>query len=311
MRRPRLALCAALVAITACGSDGSNRAATSVESQTSGGPGTAVSTTTTSAGTDAMRPSVDRPERIVSLSPSLTEMLFAIGAGDQVIAVDQYSNYPPEAPRTDLSGFSPNVEAIAALDPDLVVLANDRDGVVDALERTGIATLLLERAASIDETLAEIVQLGGVTGHAEAAALLVEQMTVDLDQLAARVPGREAPLRAYYEVSDSGHSATSATFVGDVLGRAGIVSIADGVDDAAGGFPQLSAEYVLAADPDVILLAHSDGENPTPAELAARSGWAELSAIRDGRVVELDPDLAGRWGPRLVDLMAAAVDATA
>jgi iron complex transport system substrate-binding protein len=247
----------------------------------------------------------------VSLSPSLTEMLFAVGAGDQVVAVDRYSNFPAGTPMTDLSGFEPNVEAITTYEPDLVALASDRDGIVAALETVGIPTLLLERAGTVDDTYAQLRTLGAVTGHEEEAAALVDQLGADIDDLVARVPARDAPLRYFYEVSDDGHSATSETFVGSVLGLAGLASIADGVDDAAGGFPQLSSEYVLEQDPDLILLAHADGTNPTPEELTDRPGWSELAALRTGMVVALDPDIASRWGPRIVDLLAAAVDATA
>jgi iron complex transport system substrate-binding protein len=103
---------------------------------------------------------------------------------------------------------------------------------------------------------------------------------------------------------------TSSTFIGNVLSLAGLTSIADAAPDAAGGYPQLSAESVLAADPVFVFLAHSDGTTPTSDELAARPGWSELQAVREGHVIALDTDIASRWGPRVVDLLTAVVTAT-
>jgi iron complex transport system substrate-binding protein len=250
------------------------------------------------------------PQRIVSLSPSLTEMLYAIGAGDQVVAVDTYSDFPAGTPMTDLSGFKPNVEAIAALTPDLVVLAADREGIVAALDAVGIPTLVLPTAMSLDDTFAELTTLGETTGHPDEAAATVAALREQIDALVAQVPEREAPLTYYYELADDGNTVTSDTFIGNVLSLAGLTSIADAAPDAAGGYPQLSAEAVLAADPAFVFIAHSDGTAPTPEELAARPGWSELLAARDGHVVTLDADIASRWGPRVVDLLAAVVAAT-
>ena len=252
----------------------------------------------------------DQPQRIVSLSPSLTELLFAMDAGDQVVAVDQYSDFPAGTPATDLSGFRPNVEAIGGYEPDLVVVAGDRDGVVDALGGLGVPTLLLPSAASLDDVYGQIDVLGAATGHPDAAARLAAELRSDLDRIAASVPERDEPLRYFYELSDGLYSVTSGTFIGEILGLAGLASIADAVDDATGGFPQLSAEYVLDADPDVIFLAHTDGTGRDPAEVAARPGWSELRAVRNDNVIVLDPDISSRWGPRIVELLRAVVDAT-
>jgi iron complex transport system substrate-binding protein len=251
------------------------------------------------------------PHRIVSLSASLTEMAYAVGAGPQFVAVDKYSNYPPHVPSADLSGFKPNVEAVAALAPDLVLVSGDRDGVVAALGAIGVPTLLLAPPTTVDDALAQLVTVGTATGHASVAGDEVVSMRARMAALTARVPEREAPLTYYVELADDGHSATSATFLGNVLGLAGLRNIADGAGRAAGGYPQLSAEAVLAADPDVVFLAHSNGQNPTTADVATRPGWSAMEAVRTGHVVPLDPDIASRWGPRLVDLLGAAIDATA
>lgn len=254
-----------------------------------------------------------RPTAIVSLSPSVTEMLYAIGAGDQVTAVDTSSDHPEGAPVTDLSGFRPNVEAIGALGPDLVVLARDRDDVVATLEATGLPVLLLDSAESLDDVYGQIEVLGAATGHGDGAAALVEQMRADVDELVASVDDGGEPLTFFYELSRDYHTVTSGTFVGAVLELAGLRNIADEVDAEAGEYPQLTAEFVLAADPDLVLVAHSDGSVPTLDELAARPGWTELTAVANDDVVLLDPDIASRWGPRVVDLLemviAAAGDA--
>jgi iron complex transport system substrate-binding protein len=111
-------------------------------------------------------------------------------------------------------------------------------------------------------------------------------------------------------LSDDLYTITSDTFIGELLGLAGLTSIADAVNDTAGGFPRLSAEYVLDADPDVMFVAHTDGTGQDPAEVTARPGWDELRAVRDDAVVVLDSAISSRWGPRIVELLAAVVDAT-
>lgn len=251
----------------------------------------------------------ESPDAIVVLSPSLTEMLYAIGAGDQVIAVDTSSDHPEGTPITDLSGFRPNVEAIGELGPDLVVLGRDRDDIVATLGDIGVPVLLLEAAADLDEVYGQITTLGSATGHTAEAAELVDTMRTDIDELVASVPERDEPLRYFYELSGDYHTITSDTFVGSILGRLGLESIADGVDPAAGPFPQISAEYVLDTDPDLVFFAHGDGSVPTDAEVAARPGWDRLSAVTDGGLVFLDVDVASRWGPRLVELVDAVVAA--
>ena len=136
----------------------------------------------------------ERPERIVSLSPTATEMLFAIGAGDQVEAVDDQSNYPPEAPVTDLSGFEPNVEAIASFEPDLVVYATEPGDLGASLEGLGIPALQQDAAASLDDVYAQIDQLGMATGHASEATELVEGMRGDIDTIVDSIDPTEPSL---------------------------------------------------------------------------------------------------------------------
>src|SRR5688572_2516306 len=169
----------------------------------------------------------DRPERIVSLSPTATEMLFAIGAGDQVEAVDDQSNYPPDAPVTDLSGFEPNVEAIASFEPDLVVYATEPGDLGASLEGLGIPALQQDAAASLDDVYAQIGELGKATGKASEAAELVDGMRGDIDTIVDSIEPTEPPLSFYHELDDTYYSVTSSTFIGQLYARTGLVNIAD------------------------------------------------------------------------------------
>lgn len=252
------------------------------------------------------------PQRIVSLSPSATEMLFAIGAGDQVLAVDAFSYFPPEAPVTELSGFEPNVEAIIGYEPDLVVLSDDIGDVVSGLEAAGITTLLLNASVTIPDTYAQIEQLGVATGHGPEATELVGQMRTKIDALIASIPERATPLTYYHELDDLLYSVTSTTFIGELYALAGLTNVADAADPdgAAGGYPQLSAEYLIDADPDLIFLADTVCCDQSAASLAERPGFDQLSAVKAGNVIELNDDVASRWGPRIVDFLETVVAAT-
>jgi iron complex transport system substrate-binding protein len=263
--------------------------------------------------TEPAAPADGSPERIVSIAPVATEMLFAIGAGDQVVAVDSLSTYPAEAPVTGLGAFEPNVEAIAAYEPDLVVLSFDPGDVVAGLEALDIETLLLPTASSHEDTYAQLEQLGEVTGRAEEAAAEVDRIRSALEELAASVPERDDPLTYYHEVDDTLYTVTSQTFIGEIYALAGLENVADPADPdgAAGGYPQLSAEFLVDADPDLIFLADTVCCGQTAQTVAARPGWDALSAVQAGRIIELDDDIASRWGPRVVDFLETIVAAVA
>lgn len=249
-----------------------------------------------------------RPEHIVSLSPTATEILFSIGAGAQVTAVDDQSNYPPEAPKTSLSGFKPNVEAIVAAKPDLVVLANDLEGVVAGLGKVGVPVLLEPAATKLDDTYDQIRDLGAATGNAARADEVASGVKQKIDALAAAAPkGKE--LTYYHELDTTPYAATSSTFIGQVYSLFGLKNIADEAPDAAGGYPKLSAEFIAKADPDLIFLGDTRCCGQNAAALAKRPGWSGLSALKKDRVVELDDDVASRWGPRVADLAQAVSDA--
>ena len=249
-------------------------------------------------------------ERIVSISTVATEMLFAIDAGDRVVAVDSMSNYPAEAPTTDLSGYQPNVEAILGFAPDLVVLSYDPGDVVAGLEAAGVATLLQGAAYTLADTYDQITALGAITGDVDEAAALVAGMQSEMAELAASVQERNEPLSYYHELDDTLYTVTSSTFIGEVYALAGLVNAADAADPdgASWGYPQLSAEYLLDADPDLIFLADTRCCSQTAVTVAERPGWETLTAVTNGTVIELDDDVASRWGPRIVHLLRVIVD---
>ena len=252
------------------------------------------------------------PQRIVSLSPSATETLFAIGADDQVVAVDAQSDFPEGVPTTDLSAYEPNVEAIASYEPDLVVMTDD-DELQKSLEGLDIEVLVSPAPTTIAGAYEEIEAIGGATGHVDEASELVEELREEIDAVAAENKGAEL-LTAYWELDPTFYSVTSNTFIGEVMELAGITSIADAADDGS-GYPQLSPELIIEADPDLVILADTECCQQDAAAVSARPGFGELRAVTQGNVVELDDDIASRWGPRLIELIrlldAAADEAAA
>ena len=247
-------------------------------------------------------------QRIVSISPTGTEMLFAIGAGDRVVAVDQFSYYPDEAPVTDLDGWNPNIEAIASYAPDLVVMHASGD-VGASLEALGIEVWAHDAPSAFEDVYVQIEQLGEVTGQADEAAALVAGMRAEIADLVAAAPDASG-LSYYHELDNTLYTVTSSTFIGQVYGLFGLTNVADpaDADGSAWGYPQLSDEYLVDADPDVILLADTRCCGQSAQTVAARPGWDQMSAVQSGLVVELDDDIVSRWGPRLVDFIAAISD---
>ncbi|WP_232549490.1 ABC transporter substrate-binding protein [Propioniciclava soli] len=248
----------------------------------------------------------ERPDAIVSLSPTATESLFAIGAGDQVVAVDSQSDYPAEAPITDLSGYTPNVEAILAHEPDLVVASTRDADLIGSLANAGVPTLALPSAQTLDEAYGQIERLGTATGHLADAKAVVAQMDERIQAAVDATPKAEGATY-FHELDPTLYTVTSDTFIGEVYGMFGLTSIADaaGTTDL---YPQLSEEYVVAADPDLIFLSDTQCCGVTPASLGERAGWAGLSAVTGDRVHVLDEDVASRWGPRVVDFVETVSD---
>jgi cobalamin transport system substrate-binding protein len=249
--------------------------------------------------------------RIVSLSATATEMLFAIGAGKQVVAVDDQSNYPPEAPKTDLSAYTPNVEAIANYKPDLVVIAGDTKGLKAGLEKLRVRVLDQPAAVTIEDTYREMLELGDATGHRDEAERQNASIKQGIADAVKGVKVRPKPLTYYYELDNTLYSVTSKTFIGSLFTLAGLQNIADAADAGgqSGGYPQLSAEYLVQANPDLVFLADTKCCQQNATTFAARPGFAGLRAVTSGGVIPLDDDIASRWGPRVVDLLKAIVAA--
>lgn len=254
----------------------------------------------------------DVPQAIISLSPTATEMLYAIGAGDQVLAVDDFSNHPPEAAEKmqGLSGYTPNVEAIVGLSPDLVVTDGTNPDLLEQFESLGVPHWEGPAATSFDDVYAQIEQLGAATGHIAEAAALVTAMQADVEEIQSGLPALDEPLTYYHELDNTFFSVTSDTFIGAVYGEIGLVNIADAVGDG-NPYPQLSAEFIIAEDPDLIFLACTKYCGETAESVAARDGWEGLTAVQTGGVIEMDDDIASRWGPRVVEYLRVAGDAVA
>ena len=251
-----------------------------------------------------------RPARIVSLSPTATETLFAIGAGAQVVAVDDQSDYPKNAPRTTLSGFTPNVESIAGYRPDLVVISFDPKGLSEALGKLGIPVVHQDAAATLKGAYQQIRQLGKVTGHTPQADGLVTRMKQRIGSIVAKTRTKTTGSTVYHELDPTLFSLTSNTFVGRIYEMFGLRNVAD---EAKGGtdYPQLSAEYVVSANPELIVLADTVCCAQSARTVASRPGWSRIAAVRSGSVVRLDDSIASRWGPRIVNFVRAIAGALA
>ena len=245
-----------------------------------------------------------RPVRIVSLSPSATEDLFAAGAGKQVVAVDEDSDYPKQAPKTKLSGFQPNAEAVAGYNPDLVIVSND-GGIIAQLQKLGITALLEPAPDTVAQAYDEIRQIGAATGHAPAAATVVRGMEKRLTALIRSVPKARRHLRVFHELSPDYYSATSTTFIGRIYKLFGFSNIADAADATHTGYPQLSGEYVISSNPQIVVLADSVCCGQKASTVASRPGWSQVAAVKQHRVVAVDDSVASRWGPRLIEFAAA------
>lgn len=254
-----------------------------------------------------------RPARIISLAPTATEDLYAVGAGRQVVAVDADSDYPAQAPVTKLSGLSPNVEAIAKYRPDLVIASQDTGGLGSGLKKLGVPVLIEPAAASLADAYAQIVQIGQATGRQARAQRTVAAMKAQIAADVKRAGSGHQGLTYYWELSAKPfYSVTSKTFIGQIAGLFGLKNVADAAAKAAdGGYPELSEEYVVAARPQIIFLSDNQAADggQSPAVVTRRPGWAVIPAVKDHEVIGLNDDVASRWGPRLPQLVAQIAQA--
>jgi iron complex transport system substrate-binding protein len=254
-----------------------------------------------------------KPGRIVSLSATATEDLYAVGAGPQVVAVDDESDYPANAPVTKLSGLTPNLEAIAKYNPALVIAAQNSNGLVSGLGKLGVPVLIEPAAATLTDAYDQIVQIGQATGHAAQAVRTVATMKGDIAADVKQAGSAHKDLTYYWELSDNPYySVASSTFIGQIVGLFGLKDIADAANKTSdGGYPELSEEYIVTARPAIIFLADNESADggQSPAVVAARPGWSAIPAVQDHEIIALNDDIASRWGPRLPQLVAQIAQA--
>ncbi len=254
-----------------------------------------------------------KPARIVSLAPTATEDLYAVGAGPQVVAVDQDSDYPATAPVTKLSGLTPNLEAIAKYNPDLVIASQNSGGLVSGLGKLGIPVLIEPAVVNLAGAYQQIDQIGQATGHLAQAEKTTASMKAQIAATVKQAGSSHPDLTYYWELTANPYySVTSSTFIGQIVALFGLKNIANAADKASdGGYPQLSEEYIIKAQPQIVFLADNQAADggQTPAVVAKRPGWSAIPAVKDHEVVALNDDIASRWGPRLPQLVAEIAQA--
>lgn len=246
------------------------------------------------------------PQRIISLLPSNTEILFAVGADDQVVGVTSFCNYPPEATtRQQVGGItnrSLSIETIVALEPDLVLASGSQDKIIPPLEQAGLTVIAL-KPATLTDIYANIELVGSVTGHLDQATTLTTNMRRRVETVSAKVAAiaPDQRLMVFYEVWDDPlMTAGPNTFTGQIVEIAGGNNI---FSDVSEDWPQVSAEIIVDRDPEVILGPDSHGDALVAEKIAARPGWANVAAVKTGRVYLLDGDAVSRPGPRIVNIL--------
>ncbi len=239
-----------------------------------------------------------KPDRIISLSPTATEMLFAIGAGGNVVAVDSHSNFPKDAPLTNLSALEPNLEAIASYKPDLVIIAFEIGNLKVDLNAVGIEVLMLPATPTVEDALKQILEIGDITGNEENAEKLVVKIRSQIKTISLQREGKPK-FSVYHELDENYYSPSTWSFLGNIYDILGFKNIADEADTAKTGYPKLSAEYIMVSNPDIIVT--SGLKNDKQLKFASRAGWNAIKAVQNEAIISVEPDIAGRWGPRLID----------
>jgi iron complex transport system substrate-binding protein len=245
------------------------------------------------------------PKRIVSLMPAATELMFAIGAGPQLVGVTKNCNYPPEALTLERVGGgtmeSVSREKIISLKPDLVLCKWDHhQPLMVTLEQFNIPALAIG-PETLDELFAEATMLGDVSGHAAQAERLIDQMRIRLERINGRVDSFSPSKRrkVFYEVWDDPlMTAGPGSFIGEALRLAGMQNI---FEDATGNYPKVSDEVVVARNPDVIFSPSTHASRVSLEKMLQRQGWGAVSAIKQKQVFIVDGDHISRCGPRLLD----------
>ena len=245
------------------------------------------------------------PKRIISLSPSITEILFEIGSGNQVIAVDNLSNYPNEAPITDISAYDPNVEAISLLNPDLVILSYNIKNLKAALKKIGIETIYLPAPLNFEDILDQIDYLGLQTGNEDKAKKLISKMKNRMKTL-QKLRENEKATKIYHEIDPNYYSPSKFSFIGDIYQKLNYKNVADKADISNLGYPKLSPELIISENPDLIVLPGKDNKYVEKVKL--RPGWGYIEAVKKNNFLLTNNDIASRWGPRILNFASILVE---
>ena len=245
------------------------------------------------------------PKRIISLSPSITEILFEIGSGNQVIAVDNLSNYPNEAPISDISAYDPNVEAISLLNPDLVILSYNIKNLKAALKKIGIETIYLPAPLNFEDILDQIDYLGLKTGNEDKAKNLISKMKVRMKTL-QKLRENEKATKIYHEIDPNYYSPSKFSFIGDIYQKLNYKNVANNADISNLGYPKLSPELIISENPDLIVLPGKDNKYVEKVKL--RPGWGYIEAVKKNNFLLTNNDIASRWGPRILNFASILVE---
>ena len=245
------------------------------------------------------------PKRIISLSPSITEILFEIGSGNQVIAVDNLSNYPNEAPISDISAYDPNVEAISLLNPDLVILSYNIKNLNTALKKIGIETIYLPAPLNFEDILDQIDYLGLKTGNEDKAKNLISNMKVRMKTL-QKLRENEKATKIYHEIDPNYYSPSKFSFIGDIYQKLNYKNVANKADISNLGYPKLSPELIISENPDLIVLPGKDNKYVEKVKL--RPGWGYIEAVKKNNFLLTNNDIASRWGPRILNFASILVE---
>ena len=245
------------------------------------------------------------PKRIISLSPSITEILFEIGSGNQVIAVDNFSNYPNETPISDISAYDPNVEAISLLNPDLVILSYNIKNLKTALKKIGIETIYLPAPLNFEDILDQIDYLGLQTGNEDKAKKLISKMKNRMKTL-QKLRENETATKIYHEIDPNYYSPSKFSFIGDIYQKLNYKNVANKADITNLGYPKLSPELIISENPDLIILPGKD--NKYVENVKSRPGWNYIKAVKKNNFLLTNNDIASRWGPRILNFASILVE---
>jgi iron complex transport system substrate-binding protein len=238
-----------------------------------------------------------RPERLVSIGPSITAFLFALGAGPRVVGVDDFSDEPAEAAtREHVGGIKVNFEKVVALKPDLVLSVKFSDGTIEKLQAASLNVLVVDPQTVSDVAKTATLLGKAVGGQGEALGQAIQQR---VDAVKTKITTATTRPRVYHEIDASDpakiFTVGPGSYINDLIDIAGGANIAA---RAASAYPQLSAEEILRSDPEIIVLA-ADAYSSRPGDVVARQGWSIISAVKNNRIFTIDPNLINRPGPRV------------